>query len=78
MSLQRTCYLCGKPVSIRRHMSLFCSPRCEQRHRVLAGAPRRGDTAPPRDPAPDSAVPPLPDGTLPPRPVRSSRLAPRR
>ncbi|HKI97400.1 MAG TPA: hypothetical protein VKB51_02885 [bacterium] len=37
MSLERTCFLCGKPVSIRRRMSVFCSDRCELRHRALVG-----------------------------------------
>jgi hypothetical protein len=66
MSLQRTCYFCGKPVSIRRHMSLFCSDRCETRHRYVSGAPAAADARgadgasplpPPAPPGPRRARP---------------------
>lgn len=38
-SMQRSCRLCGKPVSIRRQMSLFCNPRCEALHASLKSEP---------------------------------------
>lgn len=55
MSLERTCYLCGRPVSIRRRMSLFCSDRCEARHRTLTREP---------EPAGDGAHARLPEGRV--------------
>jgi hypothetical protein len=66
MSLQRTCYLCGKPVSIRRRMSLFCSERCEHRHRFVMQAPPGPSGAAGADAAPPEAPLRVP----PPRPPR--------
>jgi hypothetical protein len=84
MSLQRTCYFCGAPVSVRRHMSLFCSERCETRHRYLSRALTGVQSAPegaaerwPGPPLGPPSVPPsVPRSGPPPVPKARPRARP--
>lgn len=69
MSLQRDCFFCGKPVSFRRRMSLFCSERCEHKHRALtAGAAAPRPEARPGISGPAARADTLPPPPVPPRP----------
>lgn len=63
MSLLRSCYLCGKPVSVHRRMSVFCSDRCEERYRVLSAA--GGPLAAARPPVGAATAPQTPPGKPP-------------
>ncbi|MEE8433494.1 MAG: hypothetical protein V3S64_01780 [bacterium] len=54
MSMKRKCYFCGKPVDIRRQMSLFCSSRCEALESSLPGA---GQGSHPAQPPAASSMP---------------------